>query len=61
MVAADRPSCRDVEHPPGAHRCGGCGLLVFTCPACAKLSHNSRDAERGYCGACHQFTGEGAR
>lgn len=28
----------------------------FRCPRCGKTSHNPKDAEFGYCGACHDFT-----
>ena len=30
--------------------------FAFTCPRCGKTSHNPKDAEFGYCGACHDFT-----
>lgn len=30
---------------------------TFTCPKCGRTSHNPHDAEHGYCGACHEFTG----
>lgn len=29
----------------------------FTCPRCSRTSHHPKDAEFGYCGACHDFTG----
>lgn len=28
----------------------------FKCPRCGMTSHNPKDAELGYCGACHDFT-----
>lgn len=31
----------------------------FTCPQCSRTSYNPNDAEHGYCGACHAFTGPG--
>lgn len=30
----------------------------FTCPSCKQTSYSKHDAEHGYCGACHEFTGE---
>ena len=30
---------------------------AFTCPACHMTSHHPGDIARGYCGACHDFTG----
>jgi hypothetical protein len=30
--------------------------VSFTCPRCAMTSYNPTDAERGYCGNCHDFT-----
>jgi hypothetical protein len=29
----------------------------FTCPRCGRTSHNPTDAQEGYCGACHDWTG----
>ena len=29
---------------------------MFTCPRCGRVSHNPKDAEYGYCGACERFT-----
>ena len=29
----------------------------FTCPRCHATSHHPADAEHGYCGKCHDFTG----
>lgn len=31
---------------------------TFTCPKCGRTSHHSKDVEFGYCGACHEFTGD---
>lgn len=33
-------------------------LASFECPTCHRVSHNPTDAKYGYCGACHDFTGE---
>lgn len=30
---------------------------AFTCPRCARVSHNPHDLEEGYCGYCHDWTG----
>lgn len=30
----------------------------FTCPRCGATSHNPNDVAQGYCGACHDWTGE---
>jgi hypothetical protein len=30
---------------------------MFCCPDCGMVSHNPADAEHGYCGNCHAFTG----
>jgi len=30
----------------------------FTCPRCLKTSYNPNDIATGYCGNCHEFTGE---
>lgn len=32
----------------------------FTCPTCGRTSHHPQDVRNGYCGACHEFTGQGA-
>lgn len=32
----------------------------FTCPRCEAVSYHPRDIEFGYCGACHEWTGDGA-
>lgn len=29
----------------------------FTCPRCGATSHHPMDADEGYCGACHDWTG----
>ena len=31
---------------------------TYTCPVCARTSHDSIDANNGYCGACHGYTSE---
>lgn len=30
----------------------------FTCPECGSVSHNPDDVRNGYCGHCHDWTGE---
>lgn len=30
----------------------------FTCPQCGRSSRHPSDLQEGYCGNCHQFTGE---
>lgn len=30
----------------------------FECPVCHMKSHHPNDIKEGYCGACHDFTGE---
>jgi hypothetical protein len=30
----------------------------FTCPRCGAVSHHPRDLAEGYCGRCHDWTGE---
>jgi hypothetical protein len=30
----------------------------FTCPKCDATSYHPKDVEFGYCGACHEFTGD---
>lgn len=30
----------------------------FTCPRCQRTSHNPGDVAEGYCGACHDWTGQ---
>lgn len=32
--------------------------MSFTCPRCGMTSHHPKDEEHGYCGACHDFTGD---
>lgn len=32
----------------------------FTCPRCGATSHHPMDVKEGYCGRCHDWTGEGA-
>jgi ribosomal protein S27AE len=31
---------------------------MFTCPRCGMTSHNVNDAREGYCGNCHDYTGD---
>jgi hypothetical protein len=33
-------------------------LDVFWCPKCGRTSANPDDAREGYCGACHDWTGQ---
>jgi len=33
--------------------------MAFQCPRCGRVSHHPDDGSNGYCGACHEFTGEG--
>jgi len=30
----------------------------ITCPRCGMTSYNPNDIREGYCGSCHDFTGE---
>lgn len=30
----------------------------FSCPRCGAVSYNLNDVEHGYCGRCHDFTGD---
>jgi hypothetical protein len=32
------------------------GGMIYTCPRCERTSHSPKDAEHGYCGACHDWT-----
>lgn len=32
--------------------------MAFTCPRCKTTSHHPKDAEYGYCGQCHWWTGD---
>ena len=32
--------------------------MAFTCPQCNKTSRHPQDEQYGYCGACHECTGE---
>jgi hypothetical protein len=34
-------------------------LPTFTCPVCGLVSYNPTDRAKGYCGACHAYTGAG--
>lgn len=38
---------------PTGHRT----TAAFTCPRCGRTSHDPTDAEQGYCGGCHDWTG----
>jgi hypothetical protein len=33
----------------------------FTCPRCGRTSHHPNDVREGYCGACHDWTGQPSR
>lgn len=33
-------------------------MVTFTCPKCGIVSHNLKDADQRYCGACNLFFGE---
>lgn len=35
--------------------------MSFTCPVCRMTSHHPEDERQGYCGNCHDFTGEKTR
>lgn len=35
-------------------------ITGFTCPRCGRTSHNPNDIREGYCGNCHDWTGEEA-
>jgi ribosomal protein S27AE len=44
----------------GTSYCDGtCGDAagLFRCPKCGLVSRQAADAQHGYCGACHEFTG----
>lgn len=32
--------------------------MAFECPRCHKVSHHPEDERHGYCGNCHDFTGQ---
>lgn len=32
--------------------------MSFTCPRCGAVSHHPKDEQQGYCGRCHDFTGQ---
>jgi hypothetical protein len=32
--------------------------MSFTCPRCGAVSHHPKDKAHGYCGRCHEFTGD---
>jgi hypothetical protein len=34
------------------------GETMFQCPVCRTVSFHPKDIEHGYCGHCHDFTGE---
>lgn len=34
------------------------GRVLFTCPVCKTASSNPHDVAEGYCGRCHQYTGD---
>lgn len=31
-------------------------MTSYTCPYCGMVSHNPKDAEHRYCGACHRYS-----
>ena len=33
-------------------------MTSFMCPKCGRVSHHPEDAREGYCGHCHEWTGE---
>ena len=33
-------------------------LPRFTCPRCGAVSYHPKDIEHGYCGRCHDWTGD---
>lgn len=33
-------------------------MTSFTCPRCGMTSHHPEDVRQGYCGNCHDWTGE---
>ena len=35
--------------------------VAFECPRCGAVSHNPTDVAEGYCGRCHDWTGERKR
>lgn len=37
---------------------GGGPTPSFTCPKCGMTSYHPEDVRQGYCGSCHEFTGE---
>ena len=39
---------------------GAVPVPSFACPRCGMTSHYSMDAVEGYCGNCHDWTGEAA-
>lgn len=32
----------------------------FECPECGEVSYSKKDIQEGYCGRCHDWTGEKA-
>lgn len=34
------------------------GEPTFQCPRCHSVSYHPKDIQHGYCGRCHDFTGE---
>jgi ribosomal protein L37E len=54
------------RHPSYFLRGDGCECLChleasFTCPRCGRRSWHPVDVDEGYCGACHDWTGERTR
>jgi hypothetical protein len=43
---------------PVTKRESGLGAPSFTCPDCGATSYNRNDIREGYCGRCHDWTGD---
>lgn len=56
-VTAVRRAGRDI---PVCQPCAA-AQAAFTCPRCSRTSHHPEDLRQGYCGACHDWTGDAAR
>lgn len=48
----------EVRVPLGFHQGRPKPHVPYTCPRCGRTSAHPQDAEHGYCGACHAFTGD---
>lgn len=53
LVAAARQIALDMEH--WRERNDGAWRPSFTCPFCARISHNPHDVRERYCASCHVF------